>query len=242
MIMSIKTTARLGGLLYLINIIFGFFAIGYIPGVVVSEDPYITAQNILTHEHLYRLGLSAHVVILLTNIPLGVIFYRIFKPVNKFVTLLVIFFTLVGTAVETCNLLTQFVPLILTNAQFTVDFTKEQLASLAFMFHRLQNAGVNLAFAFFGFYGICIGYLIAKSAFLPKIIGALMAIGGTCYVFNSFASFLSPPFATQLFPYIQVPSGLAELTLCLWFLIAGLNVRRWQDKNMKTKEVYIASV
>jgi hypothetical protein len=33
-----------------------------------------------------------------------------------------------------------------------------------------------------------------------------------------------------LVPYIQIPSGLAELTFCLWMLTVGLNVTRWKEK------------
>ena len=78
---SIKTIARVGGLLYLINIVLGFFAIGYVPGVIeVAGNPAATAHNIITHEQFYRLGLVAHIIILLTNIPLAVIFYEVLLP------------------------------------------------------------------------------------------------------------------------------------------------------------------
>jgi hypothetical protein len=227
---SVKTIARTAGLLYLVNIILGFFAIGYVPGIVITSDTLTTAQNILAHEQLYRLSLVAHLIILLTNFPLAVIFWKLFKPVNKVAAQLVVFFTLVGTAVEICNLLNQFLPLVINSKQFTGEFTTGQAASLAFVFHRLNSIGVNMAFFFFGFYGICMGYLVIKSTFLPRTIGALMIVGGTCYIFNSLATFLSPKFATQLFPYILMPSGLAELILCLWLLIVGLNANKWQEK------------
>src|SRR5215217_4299701 len=105
---DIKTIARIGGLLYLINILLGFFAIGYVPGVIVTSNAVTTAQNIQTHEPLYRLGLACHVIILVANIPLALIFYRLFKNTNWSATLFVIFFTLVGTAIECANLLNQF--------------------------------------------------------------------------------------------------------------------------------------
>jgi len=97
---SIKTIARIGGLLYLINIVLGFFAIGYVPGVIiVSGDAAATANNIISHEQFYRLGLVAHIIILLTNVPLAVIFYELFKVVNRRAVLLVVLFTIIGTGV-----------------------------------------------------------------------------------------------------------------------------------------------
>jgi hypothetical protein len=58
-----------------------------------------------------------------------------------------------------------------------------------------------------------------------------MILGGSCYVFNSFATFLAPAFANRLVPYIQAPSGLAELSLCLWLLIAGVKRTRWEEQH-----------
>jgi len=229
---SIKTTARIGGILYLINIVLGIFAIGYAPSViVVAGDATATAHNILTHELFYRFGLAAHIIILLTNIPLAVIFYHLFKAVNKGVSLLVVFFTLVGTAIEAVNLLNQFAPLILLKrSHYLGVFTPEQLQFLAYMPHQLNAIGFNLALIFFGFYGLSIGYLVFRSTFLPRAVGVLMAIGGSCYLVNSFANFLAPGFAAGLFPYIQIPSGFAELTFCLWLLAIGVNVTKWEEK------------
>jgi len=228
---SIKTIARAGGVLYLINIVFGFFAIGYIPGlIIINGNPEATAHSILMHESLYRLGIVAHIVILLTNIPLAVIFYHLFKMVSRQVTLVVVFCTLVGTAIEAANLLNQFVPLILLKASYLGEFTPGQLQSLAYLPQQLESVGFNLALVFFGFYCISIGYLVIKSAFLPQIAGALMTIGGVCYLVNSFANFLAPKVARHLFPYIQIPSGLAELTFSICLLIMSLNVKKWKLK------------
>ena len=233
---SIKTIARIGGLLYLINIVLGFFSIGYVPGViVVSGDAAATAHNIIIHEQFYRIGLVAHIIILLTNIPLAVIFYELFKVVSRRIVLLVVLFTIVGTAIEAVNLLNQFAPLILLKSGNNASaFTPEQLQIIVYKLNQLEAMGFNLAIVFFGFYCISVGYLIFKSTFLPRIIGILMMIGGTCYLINSFASFIAPQFAASLFPYIQIPSGLAELVFCLCLLIIGVNITKW-----KTKQVLI---
>src|SRR5436309_1778998 len=111
---SPRRWARIAGGLYLINIVGGFFAIGVVPSLlVVPGDAAVTASNILANELLYRLSLAVHIVILLTNIPLAAIFYDLFKVVSRRLSLFVVFFTLVGTAIEGASLLNQFVPLIL---------------------------------------------------------------------------------------------------------------------------------
>src|SRR5690242_3164562 len=79
---SPRRLARIAGALYLVNIVLGAFVLGVVPAMLVAPDPATTAHNIQPHELLYRLGLVAHVVVTLTNVPLAVIFFDLFKVVN----------------------------------------------------------------------------------------------------------------------------------------------------------------
>src|SRR6266581_1012600 len=98
---SPRQLARAAGGLYLINILGGFFAIGLVPGLLfVAGDAAATAHNIQANELLYRSGLLAHITIDVTAVFLAVIFYDLFRVVNRRLALLVVFFTLVATAVE----------------------------------------------------------------------------------------------------------------------------------------------
>ena len=233
----IKTAARTAGFLYLINIVFGIFAIGFISAaLVVSNDATATAKNIINNESLYRLGIAAHIIILLTNIPLGVIFYRLFRVINVSLAQMLVFFTLVGTSVEAYNLVNEFAPLIiLSGKSYLNNFTQPQLESIGYVFHPLEGAGFHIALVFFGFYCITIGYLIYKSRFFPKIPGIMLMIGGTCYLVNSFGTILSPAFAAKLVPYILIPSGVAELTFCIYMIIFGVREKIWDEARISAQ-------
>src|SRR5438874_5671041 len=104
--------ARSAGVLYLINIVGGAFAISIVPALLFGSGPAAMAHNIQTHELLYRSGLAAHVLVTVTNIPLAVIFYELFKVVNRRIALLDAFFILVATAIEAAGLLNQFTSLV----------------------------------------------------------------------------------------------------------------------------------
>jgi hypothetical protein len=227
---SPRLLARIAGGLYLINIVFGAFTVGYVPAVIiVPGDAAATAHNLLAHELLYRLGLVAHIIVLLTNIPLAVIFYELFKVVNRRFALLVVFFTLVGTAVEGANVLTQFAPLLLLGGgHYLSVFTPEQVQALAYLPLDSQAISYNMQQVIYAGYLLAAGYLVFRSTFLPRTVGVLLAVGALCYLTYSFADFLAPGFAAHLVPYIQVPSGVAELSLCLWLLVRGMNVSRWE--------------
>ncbi len=233
---SPRRLARIAGGLYLINIIGGAFAIGYVAAaLVVPGNTAATAHNILAHELLYRLGLVVHIMITLTNIPLAVIFYDLFKVVNRRVALLVVFITLVATAIECASLVNQFAPLIfLEGGRSLSGVTAEQLQAQVSMPLALQVIGQNISFVFWGFYGLLLGYLTFRSSFLPRIIGVLLAIGGLCYLTYSLAYFIAPGFAAHLVPYIQLPSLVGEGSFCLWLLIKGVNVEQWEKRALES--------
>src|ERR671933_316587 len=130
-----RQLARIAGALYLINIVLGAFPISIVPAiVVVAGDAAATAHNIQTHELLYRLGLVAHLVVTVTNVPLALIFYELFKVVNRRLALLDAFFILVATAIEAAGLLNQFAPLVLLGDEsFTNALPTAQLQALAYM-------------------------------------------------------------------------------------------------------------
>lgn len=225
--------ARLAGSLYLVNIILGFFAIGFVPSViVVPGNAAATSHNILANDFLYRSGLVAHIIVLLTNIPLAVVFYDLLRVVSRRVSLLVVFFTLVGTAVEAAVLLGQFVPLIiLESGQYSGVFTPQQLEALAYIPLGSSSISFDVPEVFFSFYLIPAAYLVFKSTFLPRAIGVLLGVAGLAYLTNCLASFLAPGFATILLPYILLPGLIGESSFTLWLLLKGVNIERWRLKS-----------
>jgi hypothetical protein len=222
--------ARIAGFLYLLNIVAGAFTYGLVRSATITPgDAGTTAANILQHALLYRLGFLAGIVTVLCNVPLALIFFDLFKVVNRSLSALVAFFILVATAIESANLLNYYAPLILLQGVDPSAFKPDQLHAFAYMSLALHAIGFNVAVVFFAFYDLLIGYLVFRSGFLPRILGVLMVVAGLCYLVNSFASFLTPRFAALLLPYILVPSALGELALCLWLLVVGVDVENWTN-------------
>jgi uncharacterized protein DUF4386 len=224
--------ARIAGVLYVTNIILGAFAIGYVESqTIVSGDPTATAHAILAHEVIFRAGIVAHLLTLSTNIPMAVIFYDLFKLVSRRAALLVVFFTLVATAVEAANLLPQFTTLALLGGSHTFSaLPSAQVYALAYAPLVTQGASYSIQQVIYSGYLLATGYLIYRSTYLPRALGVLLVIGALCYLTYSFADILAPAFAALLVPYIQIPSGLAEIGFALWLLIAGVNESRWRER------------
>jgi len=98
------------------------------------------------------------------------------------------------------------------------------LVGLAFEVLRLQPRGVNIAIVFDGFYCVLIGYLALRSTFQPRILGALMALGGLGWL-----TFLSSPLANYLAPYNLGVGILGEGLVCMWLLLTDVRVRRGEQ-------------
>ena len=83
---------------------------------------------------------------------------------------------------------------------------------------------------FFGLDILVFAYLVLRSAFLPRTIGVLLVIDGLAYLCYSFTDILAPDVAVRLVPWIQLPALIGEGSLCLWLLVIGINLDRWNQQ------------
>ena len=75
---------RFAGLLYVLTSIFGFFAMGYVPGkLIVDGNAAATASNIAAHETLFRLGIVGGLIGQAGFIFVAWALYALFKGVNQ---------------------------------------------------------------------------------------------------------------------------------------------------------------
>jgi hypothetical protein len=99
------------------------------------------------------------------------------------------------------------------------------LAGLAFEVLRLQPRGANIAVVFNGFFCILMSCLVFRSTYVPRILGLLMAFGGLGWL-----TLLGPPLANYSSPYNLAFGLLGEGAVCLWVLLAGVNVQKWNGR------------
>ena len=223
-----RRLAKVAGALYLVNVLAGAFAIGYVQNRLFASDPTTTAANIQAHEVLYRSGLAAHLVVTVTNVPLALIFYELFKGVDRRLALLDAFFILVATAVEAAGILDQFAPLVLLgDGARTGALPPAQLQALAHLTGSSAHVDYTIYTVFFGLDILLMSYLLLRSRFVPRLIGVLLAVDGLAYLVYSFSDILAPRVAALMTPWVQLPAPLAEGALSLWLLAFGVSVGRW---------------
>jgi hypothetical protein len=220
-----KNLARIAGSFYLLVIATGLFSEVFVRQTLrVGGNALATAQNIQTHEMLYRWGFVADLVNFVAGLPAVLIIYYLFSRVNKLLLQLALMFVVIQTAIIAVNLLNQLTPLLLLgNDAYLATLQQDQLATLSLLSLNLQAQGYAIGLVFFGCFCLIIGYVIFRSTMVPKLLGILYGLAGVCYLINSFTMFLSKGFANPVFVYLAVPIFLGELFFCLWLLIMGVD-------------------
>ena len=139
-----------------------------------------------------QLGYALGFVAIALMLAMTLLVYGLFKPVNRSVALLAVFFSLVGLGFEAL---------------------------------RWNPRGVDIALVFHACFCFLIGYLALRASFLPRILGALMILGGCGWLTH-----LSPPLADRLSPYNVIVGFLGDAPLMLWLLALGVSAERWKEQ------------
>ena len=224
---SVQTYARVAGVLFLISIVAGGFGEAYVPSkLIVSADATATAKNIHAFDSLFRMGFAIYLVEAVCDIALSLVFYVLLKPVRKDLALLAAFFGLVSTALfAVAELFYYAASLVLGGSAYLKTFSPDQLNTLALLSLKLYGRGAGIFMVFYGMASVLRGYLIYRSGYLPKVLGALLAFAGLGFIVKNFALVLAPAYASDL---LLLPMFLAALSLTVWLLVKGVDVEKWE--------------
>ena len=224
---SPRLKARIAAVFYLLTILTGIFAQGFVSErLVVNGDAAATATNILAHRGLFRLGFGVYLIEMACQIAMTALFYDLLKPVSRSLSLIAAFLGLTGCVIKTFSRVFFIAPLfVLGGAHYLSVFNAEQLQALALLFLKVNDHGAAIALVFFGFYALLTGYLMVRSTFLPRILGVLGILGGLGWL-----SFLYPPLGSRLFLYVAIFALLGAAALILWLLVFGVNEQRWKEQ------------
>ena len=179
---------------------------------------------------LFRISIAVEQIWLVCAVAVAVILYVLLRPVSKNLALLAAFFNLVSIAVEGVATVSLFAALfLLGDAGYLKAFEPDQLHALAYLSLKLYDYGFATCLVFFGCCLYLYGYLIFRSGYFPRTLGVLLIVASLSYLTNSFTLFLVPAYAAMILP-ILVLAFIGETSLCLWLIVKGVNVPKWQHQ------------
>src|SRR5437764_9436876 len=188
--------ALIAGAVYLSLVLTAPFSLLYVPGKLIFRgNATATANNILTHETLFRVCIFADLFSSVIFICLGLALYRLLSSVNKMWAGTMVAIVLVSATIGFMNVLNNIAALTLfRGADFLAVLEKPQRDALAYLFIRLHNQGEFVNEIFWGLWLFPFGLLVYRSGFLPRFLGVWLILACCGWLVLSVIALLFPPY------------------------------------------------
>jgi hypothetical protein len=231
--MSPKAWGRIAGACYLAVFFAGEIFSVLVPNLgLLNTIDAATLDHIVSHQTAFWAGYPFFLLVVAFRLILMLLFYELFKPVNKSIALLAVYFNIVATTMQASMAITLLVPLVLLKGQPSLAaFPPDQVHALALATLQMYNPIYYIALAFFGCYDLFLGYLAYKSTFLPRPIGVLIGIAGLGWL-----TYFIPPIATHLLPYNLAAGLIGEGSMILWLLVKSVNPQKWLEQESRASQ------
>jgi hypothetical protein len=216
--------ARVVGFSYLFALLPSIFAEFYVSGRLVSDNAIVTAQNIIAHERLFRLGLASNLLVFAADVVLVTALYIVLERVNRRLALLAVFFRLIETTILIVAVLNDFYVLrLLSGASYLTTVDSGELATLARVSIAAHSSAYGVALLLFGFGSPVFCYLWLKSGYIPKLLAVWGLLASAWIGICSFAFIVFPDLRQVIsIGYYGGPIFLFELTIGSWLLIKSV--------------------
>jgi uncharacterized protein DUF4386 len=225
---SLSKNARVAGFLYILASVVGLVRFIYIPSaLIVHGNAAATANNIVTHELLFRFGVVTYLLssALFIFVPLAL--YRLLKVVDQaLAVVMVILGSLMQVPIFFVNGATDVAALLFARgADFLSVLDKPQREAFAMLSLNLHHQ-LDLANAiFWGLWLLPFGLLVYRSRFLPRFLGVWLVMACFGWLAFSITGLLLPGQEEKVFTFGQ-PIMLGEVVTMLWLVIMGAKEQR----------------
>ncbi|NII09085.1 DUF4386 domain-containing protein [Oleiagrimonas sp. C23AA] len=219
---SNKAQGHWAGVLYLVVVLTGLFSLMYVPAHLSGLDQthQSLAQHVAVTAVWRRLSMVVFVVEQLAFLLLPWILFKLLARAGR------------GTATLMVALAWMSIPISLMAVVHQLDAVHWAVKAMPIP-SRLDEALVRMALAsarhslwlaglFWGLWLIPLGWLAMRTGLLPRVLCALLMLGGLGYLVDLAGTVLFPTYpGTWLAGGIMVPAELGEIGACLWLLVAG---------------------
>jgi Domain of unknown function (DUF4386) len=230
---SLKNTARLAGLLYLIWIITGAYALFYVPSQInIRGDAVTTAHNILSHEFLFRTSIIIDLISSTLWVFMVLVLYRLFKPVNERQAKLLVALVIVQIPAVFITEAFNITSLMIFKGEILKTFELTQRQDLAMLFLKINDYATLTLEIFWGLWLFPLAILVYRSRFLPRFLGVWLLIDGFACLAISFTGLLFPQYQ-KMVSNIAFPALLGEVAFMLWLLIKGAKLQTMNSAPMQ---------
>ncbi|HEX6126770.1 MAG TPA: DUF4386 domain-containing protein [Pyrinomonadaceae bacterium] len=221
---SPQLLARLAGVFFLLTILGGIVAQGFISERLIDfGDAGATAKNILANRTLFQIGFTIYLIEMACQVVAGLLIYRLLKPVNRTLALLMLLFEFTGIVIKTFARVFYITPLYVLDGGVALSgLDADQLRSISLLLLKVNDYGAATAIAFFGFSTLLDGYLVFRSTYLPRWLGVLGMIAAFGWL-----AFLYPPLGYSVFMFAALFGLVASAAKIFWLIVFGVDEEKF---------------
>jgi hypothetical protein len=224
---DVAKRARVAGGLYLLSLIPGFFSLRYVPdALIASGNPGASIANIRASETLFRAGVVGELVGMVLWVLVVLALERLLADVDPGQARLMVALGLMTVPILFVNVLSELAVLtMLGSPTLGAAFSPRQLEELVGLLLQTHAQGFTIAAVFWGLWLVPFGILVWRSGFLPKALGALLAIGALGYLVPSLTALLAPSSSPVVEPIASIAAAVGELPIIFWLVVMGAKAR-----------------
>jgi hypothetical protein len=217
--LTLRQAALIAGITYLLNPV--TFAEAYAMPRLVVADASQTVANIAAHPHLFSAAVLSYFFSLLGDVVLAWTLYVLLAPVNRALSLLASWLQLTYAAVSLAavsNLGLLYRLLVIP--EYSGHVSVSSLPAQGVLLLGSFRSGWGLGLILFGLHLVLLGWLMARSSYLPRWLGWLLFADGWAWVVDRLSVYLFPNVSLG---FLNV-FFLAELVFMVWLLGWGWRI------------------
>ncbi len=221
---TLRRTARLTGLFYLGLAITGVFGFLMVRGqLYVANDPAATLANLTNKAMLARAGVGLEMGMVLTQTLAAVWFYKLFRSIDTFAAGTIAAFGLINAIAIMVS-----AAVLATALKVAGDASLAEggdAAATVQLLYVVSGKLWSVGAIFFGLWLIPMGWLVLRSAWMPRALGYLLVISGVGYTLSAFLGQTIPNLPASA-DWLTTPATVAEFWMIgymLWFGVRNTN-------------------
>jgi hypothetical protein len=211
---------RIAGVLLLVSFIAGGYGESYAPGKISAAHDFV--GTVAT----FRAGFAAYIIEAICDLSLTAIFYVLLRRVSRPLALIALCIGIFATATFAVGEIFFFAAALpAISAKFGAALVGDSARTFSELCMAMYGYVFSIFAAFYGIPDIIHGYLMFRSGYFPRWLGAIVMIGGAGFVVMGFSAVLVPKYDSMLW---TAPMFVAGVAMALWFLVKGIDRAGWE--------------
>lgn len=221
----LRRDGRVAGALYMAVVAGGLLGLAYVPGQLgPMDDPGAVAAALSEHAGLFRLGIAALLVMELAFLLLPFALFRVFRDAGETAATLMVVLAVASVPVALVGIGHRWNALAILDAGLALP--AEAAAMQAWQSIRACSSALWIASLFWGLWLLPYGVLVLRSGRIPRVLGALLVLGGIGYVAAIAADLAAIATDSIVFRALRMAAAAGEIGSALWLLAFGARLPR----------------